>query len=40
MVQGVVLAFLLVCVCILLWVIFHIEPAGPKDYSHLNLSVV
>jgi hypothetical protein len=33
LIQFLVLACLLVGVCVLLWVIFHIEPAGPKDYS-------
>ncbi len=37
LVQGLVLAFLLAGVCILLWIIFHIEPVGPKDYSSLSV---
>lgn len=33
MIQFLVLACLLAGVCVLLWMIFHIEPVGPKDYS-------
>jgi hypothetical protein len=37
LVQILVLASLLAGVCVLLWMIFHIEPVGPKDYSYVTL---
>lgn len=39
LVQGLVLAFLLAGVCVLLWIIFHMEPVGPKDYSLLAMAL-
>lgn len=36
LIQVLVLASLLAGVCVLLWMIFHIEPVGPKDYSFLS----